>query len=167
MTRASRDDRIGARRGGRNKKTLLKPQITQIAQISGSEMERDPRTFALIGAAMEVHRVLGPGFLEAVYQEAFARELSQKDIPFRIEVELPVFYKGEKLSTAYRADFACFDSVSVELKAIKQLTIVEEAQILNYLKATGLGVGRMFNFGAPSLQHKRFVFSSGRSAKSA
>jgi GxxExxY protein len=121
--------------------------------------QRVPRTFALIGAAMEVHRVLGPGFLEAVYQEAFARELSQQGIPFRAEVELPVFYKGDRLSTSYRADFVCFDSVIVELKALKQVTIIEEAQLLNYLKATGFRVGILFNFGAPSLQHKRFVFS--------
>lgn len=121
--------------------------------------QRDPRTFALIGAAMEVHRVLSPGFLEAVYSEAFARELSQQGIPFRAEVELPVFYKGDRLSTTYRADFVCFDSVIVELKAVKQLTIVEEAQLLNYLKATGFQVGILFNFGAPSLQHKRYVFS--------
>lgn len=121
--------------------------------------QRDPRTFALIGAAMEVHRVLSPGFLEAVYPEAFARELSQQGIPFRAEVELPVFYKGDRLSTTYRAVFVCFDSVIVELKAVKQLTIVEEAQLLNYLKATGFQVGILFNFGAPSLQHKRYVFS--------
>ena len=110
---------------------------------------------------MEVHRTLGPGFLEAVYQEAFARELFRREIPFRAEIEVPVFYKGEKLSTAYRADFVCFDSVIVELKAIKQLTIIEEAQVLNYLKATGFRVGMLLNFGAPSLQHKRFVFSQG------
>ncbi|MBI2164378.1 MAG: GxxExxY protein [candidate division NC10 bacterium] len=122
-------------------------------------MQKDPRTFALIGAAMEVHRVLGAGFLEAVYQEAFAKELSRREIPFRAEAELPVFYKGEKLSTTYRADFICFESVVVELKAVKQLTIIEEAQLLNYLKATGFRVGMLFNFGAPSLQHKRFVFS--------
>ncbi|MBI1999940.1 MAG: GxxExxY protein [candidate division NC10 bacterium] len=122
-------------------------------------MQKDPRTFALIGAAMEVHRVLGAGFLEAVYQEAFAKELSRREIPFRAEAELPVFYKGEKLSTTYRADFICFESVVVELKAVKQLTIIEEAQLLNYLKATRFRVGMLFNFGAPSLQHKRFVFS--------
>jgi GxxExxY protein len=121
--------------------------------------QRDPRTFALIGAAIEVHRTLGPGFLEAVYQEAFARELSRRDIPFRAEADVPVFYKGDRLSTAYRADFVCFEAVIVELKAVKQLTPVEEAQVLNYLKATGFGVGMLFNFGAPSLQHKRFVFS--------
>ncbi len=113
----------------------------------------------MIGAAIEVHRVLGSGFLEAVYREAFARELSRREVPFRAEVELPVFYKGEKLSTSYRADFVCFESVIVELKAVRQLTIIEEAQLINYLKATGFNLGMLLNFGAPSLQHKRFVFS--------
>ncbi len=129
-------------------------------------MERDPRTFALIGAAMEVHRTLGPGFLEAVYQEAFTKELSRQGISFRAEVELPVFYKGDRLSTAYRADFVCFESVIVELKAVKQLTTMEEAQVFNYLKATGFRIGMLFNFGARSLQHKRFVFSPKESAES-
>jgi GxxExxY protein len=130
-------------------------------------MQRDPRTFALIGAALEVHRVLGPGFLEAVYQEAFGKELFRREIPFRAEVELPVFYKAEKLSTTYRADFVCYDSVIVELKALKQLTIIEEAQVLNYLKATGFQLAMLFNFGARSLQHKRFVHSPKESAESA
>jgi GxxExxY protein len=89
---------------------------------------KDERTFAIIGAAMEVHRTLGPGFLEAVYQETFARELAKREIPFRAEVELPVFYKGERLSGSYRADFVCFDSIVVEVKALGQLTGVEEAQ---------------------------------------
>jgi GxxExxY protein len=129
--------------------------------------QRDPRTFALIGAAMEVHRVLGAGFLEAVYHEAFAKELSRQGIPFRAEVELPVFYKGDRLSTSYRADFVCFESIIVELKAVKQLTVIEEAQIINYLKATSFRMGLLFNFGATSLQHKRFIFSQEQSAKSA
>jgi len=79
-------------------------------------MQKDPRTFAIIGAAIGVHRGLGPGFLEAVYQEALARELTKQGIPFRAEVGLPVFYKGEKLSTSYRADFVCFDSIIVEVR---------------------------------------------------
>jgi len=120
-------------------------------------VERDARTHAIIGAALEVHRILGPGFLEAVYQDALAKELGLRNVPFLAQSEIPVFYKGEKLSPAYRADFICFDSVILELKAIRQLTVVEEAQVLNYLKATGLHIALLLNFGAPSLQHKRFV----------
>ena len=117
----------------------------------------DPRTYAIIGAAMEVHRELGPGFLEAVYQEALTIELSVRGIPFQREVELPIAYKGKTLQTAYRADFICYDEVVIELKSIKQLGVIEEAQLLNYLKATGYQVGLLINFGAASLETRRFV----------
>jgi GxxExxY protein len=127
--------------------------------LTQSATEKDPRTFAIIGAAMEVHKQLGCGFLEPVYQEAFSIELSKRSIPFQREVKLPVYYKGQLLSTSYCPDFICFDSVVVELKALAHLSGVEEAQVINYLKATGYEVGLLLNFGSRSLQHRRLVFS--------
>ena len=121
--------------------------------------EQDPDTYAIIGVAMEVHRELGCGFLEVPYQEALARELSAKAIPFAREVSLPIFYKGRPLDCLYRADFICFGAVIVELKAIKTIGPVEEAQLLNYLKATGHERGLLLNFGAASLQIKRMIRS--------
>ena len=126
-------------------------------------MERDARTHAIIGAALEVHRTLGSGFLEAVYQEALAKELGLRSVPFRTQCEIPVFYKGDRLSTTYRADFICFESIILELKVIRQITVVEEAQVLNYLKASGLRLALLLNFGAPSLQQKRFVLDPDKS----
>ncbi len=124
--------------------------------------KRDPQTHAIIGAAMEVHRQLGQGFLEAVYQEAMAIELADRAISFVREAELPVFYKGQRLNCSYRADFVCYGSVIVELKALQALTGVEEAQMLNYLKATRLERGLLFNFGRTRLEFKRFIFSNAR-----
>ena len=123
---------------------------------------KDPRTHGLIGAAMEVHQVLGCGFLEAVYREAYALELSARGIPFAKEVELPVVYKGVTLQTRYRPDFVCFDGIVVEAKALATSTSREEAQLLNYLKASGREVGLLLNFGARSLEWKRIVRSRNR-----
>ncbi len=120
---------------------------------------RDPRTYAIIGAAMEVHRVLGCGFLEVVYQKALAVELEQRGIPFEPEVEIPVRYKGRLLDAKYKADFVCYGSVIVELKALAHLSNTEEAQVLNYLKATGYEVGLLLNFGTDSLERRRFALS--------
>ncbi len=118
---------------------------------------KDPDTYAIIGAAMEVHRVLGCGFAESAYQEALALELQHRNIPFRREVALEIEYKGPKLNTAYRADFICFDRVIVELKALARMGPIEDAQLMNYLKVTGMPVGLLVNFGARSLESKRMV----------
>jgi len=108
---------------------------------------------------MEVHRQLGCGFLEPVYQEALAIEFTNQDIPFTKEVKLPLTYKGQPLDTNYCADFICFKSVVVELKALNRMSGTEEAQVINYLKATGHEVGLLLNFGTRSLEHRRFVLS--------
>ncbi len=132
------------------------------------DQARDPQTYAIIGAAMTVHGALGSGLLEAVYQEALAIELEERGVPFRREVNLPLKYRGRILDTSYRADFICYDSVVVELKALGGLTRTEEAQVINYLKASGYQVGLLFNFGSGSLEHRRLVLSQSASpAKSA
>ena len=121
------------------------------------KVEGDPHTYAIIGAGMEVHSQLGCGFLEGVYQEAMGLELRSRGIPFRAQVEMPIFYKGTCLATSYRADFIWFESIIVELKAIGQIGGIEDAQVINYLKATGFHVGLLLNFGTRSLQYKRLV----------
>lgn len=128
---------------------------------------RDSETYAIIGAAMKVHRELGHGFLEAVYQEAMAIELKKQCIPFKREFHIPLTYDGIKLQTHYQADFLCFDHVILELKAISRLTGNEEAQVINYLKATNLNKGLLLNFGTRNLEYKRLVFNLRESAQSA
>ena len=121
-------------------------------------MQRDAETFAIIGATMEVHRELGHGFLELVYQTALALEFQDRRIPYAAEVALPIKYKSKLLTCTYRADFICFNTVIVETKAIAQLTNADDAQLINQLKATGFHRGLLLNFGPPSLEHRRLVF---------
>ena len=106
---------------------------------------------------MEVHRELGRGFLELVYQTALALEFQERGILFKAEVALPVRYKGRILTCGYRADFVCFENFLVEIKAIARLTSADDAQLLNELKATGYERGLLLNFGSRSLEFKRLV----------
>ena len=121
-------------------------------------MQKDPETYTIIGAAMEVHRILGHGFLEAVYQEALEHELSMRQIPFNREVPLEIRYKEIVLNKKYVADFICFNHLVVEVKATSQLVSADEGQLINYLKATGMQKGLLLNFGSASLEYKRMVF---------
>ena len=114
-------------------------------------------TYKIRGCAMSVHGELGCGFLEKVYQDALELELSAKNIPFEREAELDIFYKGTKLQHHYFADFICYDNIILEVKAVSELTDIHRAQIYNYLKATGLSVGLLINFGERSVKIERIV----------
>ncbi|MEW6526397.1 MAG: GxxExxY protein [Spirochaetota bacterium] len=115
--------------------------------------------YAIVGAAMEVSNELGAGFLEAVYQAALEIEFALRRIPFQSQPPVEIYYKGQTLAKKYFPDFICFDQIIVEIKAEKQLTTLDEAQLLNYLKATEKPVGVLFNFGAPKLEWKRMAFT--------
>lgn len=114
-------------------------------------------TNLIIGAAMEVHRRLGPGFLESVYEQALAIEFEHRQIDFERQKELPVYYKGILIKT-FICDYLVNGKVIVELKAIKNLSEIEQAQLTSYLKASRLAVGLLLNFGAKSLEVKRMVY---------
>ena len=120
---------------------------------------RDERTYKIIGAAMEVHKELGCGFLEAVYQEALAIEFKMREMPYKQQQVIEIMYKEIPLEKKYQPDFLCYNEIIVEIKALSGLTGNDEAQIINYLKATKLKVGLLINFGTKSLEHKRFVHS--------
>jgi GxxExxY protein len=117
----------------------------------------DAQTRAIIGAAMNVHRILGPGFLEVVYQEALALEFGELRVPYQREADFSILYRGCLLRSHFRVDFLCFGEILVELKALPKLSSGEESQILNYLKASGRSRALLLNFGARSLGFKRFL----------
>jgi len=114
--------------------------------------------YRIVGAAMDVWYTLGRGFLEPVYQEALQIELGRRDIPFEAQRPLRIEYKGLELKKEYIADFICFGQIIVEIKACEGLTGRDEGQIINYMKATHMGVGLLFNFGSQAkLEWKRYV----------
>jgi len=113
----------------------------------------------IIGAAMEVHSTLGAGFLESVYEESLAVEFELRKIKFERQKELPIFYKGKYVKT-FVCDFVINKSVIVELKAIKNLGEIEKIQVVNYLKASDIEIGLLFNFGSKSLEWKRLISSN-------
>ncbi len=120
---------------------------------------RDSRTYEIIGAAMAVHRELGPGFLESVYADAMVVELRARGVPFAREVRLPIVYRGQPLPGHARVDFLCFDEVIVELKAQSTLGKADASQVIHYLKAALLETGLLLNFGEPRLNYERFIFT--------
>ncbi len=105
-------------------------------------------SFDIVGAAMQVYNILGNGFLEAVYQEAFEIELRTRGIPYEREKELVIYYEGIELQKKFYADFVCFGNIIVELKAVSKLENVHRSQVYNYLKATGKKLGLLINFGS-------------------
>ena len=118
----------------------------------------EQETYAIRGAVFEVYKELGSGFLEAVYQESLAKEFTLQKIPFVAQKELALYYKQERLLHTYKPDFICFDAVIIELKAVKNLTDEHKAQLMNYLKVTGLRLGLLVNFGHyPKVEIARLI----------
>lgn len=126
----------------------------RVVEISKRQerLERDPRTEPIIGAAIEVHKQLGPGLLESTYEECLCHELHLQGIQFKRQIDLPVVYKGLKLDCGYRLDLLVEDTVVVELKAVEQLLPVHEAQLLTYLHLAHKPVGLLINFNVPLLK---------------
>jgi len=114
-------------------------------------------SFKIIGACMKVHSELGPGFLEAVYQEALEKEFKKRDIPYERQPKLTLYYDGEKLKKYYIADFFCYNSIVLELKATQFIPEIYIRQLQNSLKASNQRLGILVNFGAPSLYYKRII----------
>jgi GxxExxY protein len=142
----------------------IKEENPQIAQIMTDKYPLSELTYAIIGAAMEVHRELGSGFLEAVYHEALAIELTRRNLPFFSEPQIDIYYKDIILPKKYNPDFLVSGEVVVEIKALSKLTSTEDSQIINALKASRKKVGLLINFGTASLEFKRFINEKGKVA---
>lgn len=121
------------------------------------KLKDDPKAFAIMGCAIKVHETLGDGFLESAYGDALEVEFKRAGIPYVREDSVRIYYDGQPLPTKYRADFTCFDrNYIVELKAIKAITKVESAQVIHYLRATGIPYALLINFGSSKLQYDTF-----------
>ena len=116
-------------------------------------------TYRIIGCGINVHKELGCGFLEQVYQEALGKEFKYQNISYKREVRIKIKYRNEYLDKEYQADFICFDRIILEIKALSEFASTHEAQVINYLKATELEIGLLINFGAESLQYKRLILT--------
>jgi GxxExxY protein len=117
----------------------------------------DPRTYAILGGAMEVHSILKRGFLESIYCQALMIEFTARGIPFEVEVPCAVEYKGQRLGGLHHMDFVCYGSVVVEVKARSALGPADQAQVLNYLAISGHTCALLLNFGTPRLDWKRLA----------
>ena len=122
-----------------------------------SELLYNKESWNIRGAALEVHKELGCGFLEKVYQDALEIEFKRMGIPYEREKHIVIKYKGETIDHEYYADFVCYGKIIVELKAVKELHDVHKAQVVNYLRATDMALGLLFNFGEKSLKTERLV----------
>ena len=122
-----------------------------------ANMLNPQESYNIIGAAIEVHKELGIGFLEKVYQDALELEFKSRGIPYEREKHITISYKGHTIDHDYYADFICYGNIIVELKAVSKLTEVHERQVLNYLKGTNNKLGLLINFGEPSLKHQRIL----------
>jgi len=114
-------------------------------------------SFKIIGICMNIHSIMGLGFLEAVYAEVLEKEFIKNNVPYQREVKLDLFFNGEKLDKKYKADFVCFDDIILELKSASFLNDNFTKQTLNYLKATNKRLGLLINFGEKSLKYKRVI----------
>ena len=121
-------------------------------KIRIDSMDINELTGSVIGAAIEVHKALGPGLLESVYEECLCRELNLRGIPYQRQKEIPIEYKGSKLDCGYRTDILVAEALILEIKACESLQRIHEAQLLTYLKLTGLKVGLVINFNVPVLK---------------
>ncbi len=125
-------------------------------------MEKETMSYAIIGAAMEVHNQLGCGFTEKVYQEALAHEFQLRNIPFEREAHMKVTYKGNTLESEFIPDFLCYGEIIVELKAVEELTNLHRSQAINYAHVSNKKVALLINFGAESLEHERLFNPQGK-----